>query len=920
MPGKVFFILFSFLLFSSFKTGSPGPQSLGSVILAYNKADKLFNAPNTSSKTDSFCLDEFRKVIASLETFPRTRTTDSLLYQSNYKSGVLFETYKDYLKATASYLQAIRLSSTPEERFMNYILAGAGYYNLNNFDSATFYLLKAAQSPDSLGKKEDRVRMYNTLGVLYYDNGNYLQSKNYFRQALLLIGKKDLTDEYSLQLNIAACFFKLGLYEQALSVYNKILNYHELNTPLYMNLGRTYRSLRRYKEALSYFNKVSVSAAPNVLNEMARTALEQGNAKDASDFLNRYKRQKLSLHTNPLDDGENEIYWGDLDIFNNNPESALHHFQNALSVYSGNYSDPDIRKNPVGFTGSFAFYRLFEVLYKKATAWEMIYEKTSKPEDLISAYETYQSTISLLSHIEKSYEMDDAKILLKQKSSSVFTRAIETCLQLNKLYPRNGYLEAAFLIAEKNKASVMSAQFRQKNLLSSTGPENDFEAEERNIKFNIARLISQGDEHLDARALQKINDAKSVYETRLVNLHRKMEANNRFYQLKYSDDFPSVAKMKLAMGRDQALISIYNTSSRIEIFVLTSTWLKHISLDSGDLIRKDVQNWIQNLQTDENGHHAAIAALKKILSSRFVQPISALAGEKKEWVIVPDGLFFQLPIESLPEDESGKMVIENHEISYEFSARFMVEQKENPLPTQQNTEVLSFAPFSAKGAILNTGGITGLEKLPYSKEEISELPGRRFADQSATKGMFLKNIKHFQIVHLATHAITDLDNPSSSYIAFYPSSGVRSEDFLFLDEVYSLNMDSCRLIVISACETGRGELVHNEGVMSFARAFLYAGCPSTINTLWKADDRSTAEIVRIFYKHLEYGETKSRALQQAKLEFIRNNPLYRNPSFWSHIILTGDPCALYKKKQPWIWAALLISLSTISWIVIRNKK
>ena len=920
MPGKVFFVLFSFLFFSSFKTGSPGPPSLVSVISSYKKADKLFNTPNTSSKTDSLCMAEFREVIAALETFPKTRTTDSLLYQSNYKSGVLYETYKDYLKATAFYLQAIKLSSTPDERFMNYILAGAGYYNLNNFDSATFYLLKAAQGPDSLGKKEDRVRMYNTLGVLYYDNGNYLQSKNYFRQALLLIGQKDLTDEYSLQLNIAACFFKLGLYEQALAVYNKILNYHELNTPLYMNLGRTYRSLHRYKEALSYFNKISVTAAPSVLNEMARTALEQGNEKDALIFLNRYKSQKQSLHTNPLDDGENEIYWGDLDMHNNQPGSALNHFQAALSVYSGNFSDPDIRKNPDGFTGSFAFYRLFEVLYKKATAWEMMYAKTSKPEDLLSAYETYQSTISLLAHIEKSYEMDDAKILLKQKSSAVFTRAIETCLQLDKRYPQNGYLEAAFLIAEKNKASVMSAQIRQKNLLSSTGPENNFEAEERNIKFNIARLISQGDGHLDASALQKINDDKSVYETRLVNLHRKMEANNRFYQLKYSDDFPTVAKMQQAMDRNQALISLYNTTRQIEIFVLTNSSLTHISLDSGDLIRQNVQSWILNLQTEENGYHAGVVNLKKMLLARFVKPVIKLAGEKKEWVIVPDGLFFQLPVESLPADESGKMIIEDHEISYEFSARFMMEQKEMPLPLQQNNAVISFAPFSLTGTRLKTGEIKSLEKLPYSKEEISALKGSRYADQSATKNVFLKNIKHFQIVHLATHAITDLENPSSSYIAFYPASGVRSEDFLFLDEIYSLNMDSCRLIVISACETGRGELVHNEGVLSFARAFLYAGCPSTINTLWKADDRSTAEIVRLFYQHLEKGETKSRALQQAKLEFISNNPLYRNPAFWSHIILTGDPCALYKKKQPWFWAALLICFSTISWMVIRNKK
>ena len=136
---------------------------------------------------------------------------------------------------------------------MNFILAGAGYYNLNNFDSATYFLLKQLKARIRLGTKEDRVRLYNTLGVLYYDNGNYLQSKNYFGQALLLLESTNLTDKYSLQLNIAACYFKLGLYEQALSIYKKSLNYHLLNTPLYMNMGRTYRRLHQYKAAIVFF-------------------------------------------------------------------------------------------------------------------------------------------------------------------------------------------------------------------------------------------------------------------------------------------------------------------------------------------------------------------------------------------------------------------------------------------------------------------------------------------------------------------------------------------------------------------------------------------------------------------------------------------------------------------------------------------
>ncbi len=201
--------------------------------------------------------------------------------------------------------------------------------------------------------------------------------------------------------------------------------------------------------------------------------------------------------------------------------------------------------------------------------------------------------------------------------------------------------------------------------------------------------------------------------------------------------------------------------------------------------------------------------------------------------------------------------------------------------------------------------------------------GKQLTDYRATKEVFLDNLNRYPIVHLATHAVTDLETPSASCIVFYPVSGQRQDDLLYLDEIYALRMDSCRLMVISACETGRGELVRNEGAMSFARAFLYAGCPSTINTLWKADDHATSEILRSFYIYLEKGESKAKALQRAKLEFIRNNPIDRNPAYWSHIILTGDPVPLYKKKQPLLWGtALAISLGTIIFFKIgrRNKK
>src|SRR5438874_2055320 len=106
MSGKVFFVLLSFLLISSFKPGTPGTPSLELILSAYNRVDRIFNTPNTSSKADSACMDGFRQIITDLSLLPKQSFADSLLYQTNYKLGVLYEIYKDYLKATASYLQA----------------------------------------------------------------------------------------------------------------------------------------------------------------------------------------------------------------------------------------------------------------------------------------------------------------------------------------------------------------------------------------------------------------------------------------------------------------------------------------------------------------------------------------------------------------------------------------------------------------------------------------------------------------------------------------------------------------------------------------------------------------------------------------------------------------------------------------------
>jgi CHAT domain-containing protein len=245
----------------------------------------------------------------------------------------------------------------------------------------------------------------------------------------------------------------------------------------------------------------------------------------------------------------------------------------------------------------------------------------------------------------------------------------------------------------------------------------------------------------------------------------------------------------------------------------------------------------------------------------------------------------------LPATGTGSAtLLETTTVSYQFSSRLIVAPAihNNSSPVK----VLAFAPFAEKGA-------AELSPLPASREEIAGLSGSQYIDSLATKEQFLKEINKYPIVHLATHAVSSIDNAAASFIAFYPAKRPSIENCLYLEEMYGLDMHATRLVVISACETGQGELVSKEGVISLARAFAYAGCESTISSLWKADDQSTSFILRKFYVYLQKGYTKSKALQQAKLDYLGSDAINKSPAFWSHLMLMGNTDPIYTTGFSW---------------------
>ncbi len=454
----------------------------------------------------------------------------------------------------------------------------------------------------------------------------------------------------------------------------------------------------------------------------------------------------------------------------------------------------------------------------------------------------------------------------------------------------------------------MAANLRQRNFMDLPGIDQSFWQTERNIKYNIARLDVKSEQARDDGEIKKLAKEKAKYEIELSQLQKNLEQNNRYFQLKYDDAYHGSKELREHIGNDQALFSFYFTKESLHVFAFTQSSFKYARIDAAGRLQKEIEEWMNLLRASGDGRKFKGDVLGQQLYTHLIQPLKALVPDKNEWIIIPDGNLYLLPFESLPDGDNGRTLLETTTISYQFSSRFIV----NPPQADKKAapyRVLSFAPFVQSGFDYHQPGFDAMIQLPGSGEEIAKLPGSSFIDRQATKSLFLKEVSNYPIIHLATHAVGEIQNPAASFIAFYPEKKSPSEDCLYLEEIYGLNLDNCKLVIISACETGKGELVNNEGVISLGRAFAYAGCAGSINSLWKADDKATAAILKKFHEYLQRGYSKSKALQKAKLDYINSDALYKNPAYWSNLVLTGSIEPVLTERSSFEWMTSIVFLS-----------
>jgi CHAT domain-containing protein len=237
--------------------------------------------------------------------------------------------------------------------------------------------------------------------------------------------------------------------------------------------------------------------------------------------------------------------------------------------------------------------------------------------------------------------------------------------------------------------------------------------------------------------------------------------------------------------------------------------------------------------------------------------------------IAPNGVLYYLPFEVLHNGQ--RSLLDKYVIFYINSTSLLWVALDR-----------SQSGSDEKSCLLAFGNPDG--SLPYAESEVNRIAPlfackTVYHQQDAKKAHLpTANLQH-GVLHFATHGVFRSDNSTQSYLQM-------ADGKLTVAEIWGLPLTGVRFTALSACQTGIGEILSGDDVVSLETAFIFAGSPTVIATLWKVYDQATAELMWRFYQHLLSGDPTAVALRAAKQELQQQEP-YRHPYYWAAFTVRG---------------------------------
>ncbi len=782
------------------------------------------------------------------------------------------------------------------------------------------------------------------IGGVYLLLGQYREAMRYYQQALAISERLSLKSSASQDLgNLALCHLGLGQVTEALGAFDRALvlareaglkkeeaDWRKGKGSALARTGKYDQALEEYRQALQAYEQAGLKRElVEALNDRGNLHLLLGDAASAEkDFRRAVELSRGIGH--PRGVTANLLALGDLEwrrrrleeaealyrsVFERAREAddraymasgllqlalthrdqgraddALAEARQALEiarkaealllVAQAQYVLGEVARAQNRTEVALEHYRAGEGIARTANepelSWRLAYgrgqalETAARPQDAVDAY---QQAVAVIETVRSQLREERFQAGYIEDKYQVYIALVRLLLKLKQP-------EQAFLFAEKLRARSYLELLNRS--LSSVGS-----PAEQELRARIRRLQQAIEAESAKPKAQQRSQAVAIYSTELAAAERAyqellddLRARDPESVVGRTLSVPSTEQVQERLPSDTALIEYVITEEAVAIFVLTARRLEATTVPerAADL-RARVELLRDLIQRERSQDWRKPAeSLRRVL----IEPIERagwLEGIRRLYV-VPHGILHYLPFAALPRTD-GKgphFLMEEYELAYLPAAAALAQNRREDRLARS---LFALAPARAH--------------LLYTQQEargISEFFSQSplvLVGTEATESSFKRSAGRYRVLHLATHGFFNKLNPLFSGVQLEPD---RQEDGrLEVHEILGLRLKA-DLVTLSACETALAsgyftDVPAGDDFVGLTRAFLFAGTPSVLASLWEVNDRSTLRLMRGFYGHLA-ASGKAGALAQAQRGMRQAGGRYNHPYFWAPFVLVGE--------------------------------
>lgn len=424
----------------------------------------------------------------------------------------------------------------------------------------------------------------------------------------------------------------------------------------------------------------------------------------------------------------------------------------------------------------------------------------------------------------------------------------------------------------------------------------------RLIFTDLASLMIDRDE------AEQAFDRLQSYKGR--TLAERMFGPGRSHDRYLAEGIPTVDLERLRgeiLAEDELLLDFYLGPEHSLLFAVDAQGLRVRKLPSGSELGDRLRSYAELLASPNAADSPVIAEVGERIADILFAEDRAILGESRRILVAPDGALNLIPFVEIPGfgDRTWTRVP---------SAGILAGLRGEAKARERGAwSTLALASGTGPEGETLAGALREMKQLDRRYRKVTPLRLDPDAGQFSPA-----SLAGFDILHLAAHARRNDRNPWQSAIQFTPG---KSSGELRAAQIADLSLDA-HLAVLSSCGSGSGGILSGEGVLGLSSAFLGAGVPTVLATLWAVDDGATASFVESFYDALADGLPCDRALRSAQDE-LRSDPETAHPYYWAGFVLIGEgglAPELQRRTSPLLPALGLSVLLILVWTGRRRER